>query len=185
MNKCYCGNELDFEKCCKPLLNGNRKALTAEELMRSRYSAFVVSDIKYIINTTHPKTRDTLDEDSIKSWSSKSTWEGLEIKSTSKGMENDSDGEVEFWEGLEIKSTSKGMENDSDGEVEFIAYYSTKEEKQEHHELAFFQKEKDIWYFKDGSSVTPEQYIRETPKTGRNEPCHCGSGKKYKKCCGR
>jgi len=27
-------------------------------------------------------------------------------------------------------------------------------------------------------------FTRETPKTGRNDPCHCGSGKKYKKCCG-
>lgn len=26
-------------------------------------------------------------------------------------------------------------------------------------------------------------YVRETPKIGRNEPCSCGSGKKYKKCC--
>ncbi len=162
MSKCYCGNELEFKECCEPLLNGDRKALTAEALMRSRYSAFAVSDIKYILNTTHPKTRDTLDEDSIRSWSSKSTWEGLEIK-----------------------TTSKGLETDNDGEVEFIAYYSTDEQKQEHHELAFFQKEKDIWYFKDGSSVTPEQYIREAPKIGRNEPCSCGSGKKYKKCCGR
>ena len=28
-------------------------------------------------------------------------------------------------------------------------------------------------------------FRRETPKVGRNEPCPCGSGKKYKNCCGR
>lgn len=28
-----------------------------------------------------------------------------------------------------------------------------------------------------------EQYFRDKPKIGRNEPCHCGSDKKYKKCC--
>lgn len=26
---------------------------------------------------------------------------------------------------------------------------------------------------------------RETPKLGRNDPCHCGSQKKFKKCCGK
>jgi len=31
---------------------------------------------------------------------------------------------------------------------------------------------------------SPEPYRRETPRVGRNEPCPCGSGKKYKKCCG-
>ena len=27
--------------------------------------------------------------------------------------------------------------------------------------------------------------VRESKKIGRNEPCHCGSGKKYKQCCGK
>jgi uncharacterized protein YecA (UPF0149 family) len=30
----------------------------------------------------------------------------------------------------------------------------------------------------------PEPIRRDTPKVGRNDPCPCGSGKKYKKCCG-
>jgi hypothetical protein len=37
----------------------------------------------------------------------------------------------------------------------------------------------------DHSDVAPEQpYVRDEPKLGRNDPCHCGSGKKYKKCHG-
>lgn len=31
----------------------------------------------------------------------------------------------------------------------------------------------------------PETFVREAPKVGRNDPCPCGSGKKFKKCCGR
>jgi len=27
--------------------------------------------------------------------------------------------------------------------------------------------------------------VRDQPKIGRNDPCTCGSGKKYKKCCGK
>ena len=33
------------------------------------------------------------------------------------------------------------------------------------------------------NSYVPETYVRPEPKVGRNDPCPCGSGKKYKKCC--
>jgi len=36
----------------------------------------------------------------------------------------------------------------------------------------------------DDEDYHPEPYVRREPKIGRNEPCPCGSGKKYKKCCG-
>jgi hypothetical protein len=35
----------------------------------------------------------------------------------------------------------------------------------------------------DDSDLIPETYLRGGPKVGRNDPCPCGSGKKYKKCC--
>ena len=53
-----------------------------------------------------------------------------------------------------------------------------------HHELAEFRKSGDTWYFFDGKMVGPGQFTRETPKVGRNDPCPCGSGRKFKKCCG-
>ncbi|RXM02456.1 hypothetical protein EO238_29585, partial [Citrobacter sp. AAK_AS5] len=40
----------------------------------------------------------------------------------------------------------------------------------------------------DGQGILPgkvETFRREEPRIGRNDPCPCGSGKKYKKCCGR
>lgn len=39
--------------------------------------------------------------------------------------------------------------------------------------------------FEDENYVTPTPYVREGSKIGRNDPCPCGSGKKYKKCCGK
>lgn len=51
-----------------------------------------------------------------------------------------------------------------------------------------FEEQEDFIENEDGDSIFegPQQpYVRETPKIGRNEPCPCGSGKKYKKCCGR
>jgi len=36
-----------------------------------------------------------------------------------------------------------------------------------------------------GETIKVETVRREEPKVGRNDPCTCGSGKKYKKCCGQ
>ena len=46
-------------------------------------------------------------------------------------------------------------------------------------------KEADGWKFEDGELVGETPIVREAPKVGRNDPCPCGSGKKYKKCCGK
>jgi len=53
-----------------------------------------------------------------------------------------------------------------------------------HHEISRFLKKDGNWYFVDGQLVPPKPEIRKQPKVGRNEPCPCGSGKKFKKCCG-
>jgi SEC-C motif-containing protein len=52
-----------------------------------------------------------------------------------------------------------------------------------HHERSVFEKIENRWYFKEGEMMKPKQVRREAPKVGRNDPCPCGSGKKYKKCC--
>ena len=49
---CYCGSGQAFENCCRPYIIGERKPLTAEALMRSRYSGYASGAINYIINTT-------------------------------------------------------------------------------------------------------------------------------------
>jgi SEC-C motif domain protein len=64
------------------------------------------------------------------------------------------------------------------------AEYSENGERIKHHELAQFKNENGTWFFWDGGPPKPKQFIRQAPKTGRNDPCPCGSGKKFKKCCG-
>ncbi|MEH3143689.1 MAG: YchJ family metal-binding protein [Mycobacterium kyogaense] len=54
---CQCGRDVAAEQCCLPLLRGERQAETAEELMRSRYTAFAVGDADYLWRTWHPRTR--------------------------------------------------------------------------------------------------------------------------------
>lgn len=160
MNSCPCGSGSAYEECCQPLITGTREALTAEQLMRSRYSAYVKVETDYIFETTHPEHREGFDHQGTAQWA------------------EDSD-----WEGLEILATSKGGAEDTDGTVEFIARFSEKGVRKAHHELAEFKKGDGRWFFTDGSAVAARPIISN--KVGRNDPCTCGSGMKYKKCCGK
>lgn len=160
-NSCHCGSGATYAKCCKPFVTGKKQAETAEQLMRARYSAYVVAEMDFIFETTHPDHRAGYDHEGTKAWA-----------------------ETSEWLGLEIISTTKGEADDSTGEVEFVARF--KDEggtAHEHHEQAKFKKENGIWYFTDG--VMPKQQPIKSTKVGRNEPCPCGSGAKYKKCCGK
>ena len=159
---CYCGNPASYEECCQPFLAGEAKPSTAEALMRSRYSAYVVENIDYVVATHDPATADDVDREGAAQWSQSAQWEGLEIV-----------------------ATEAGGENDDEGVVEFIARYRTQEREFAHHERSTFRRIDGTWYYIDGAMVKKKPVVRDRPKVGRNEPCPCGSGKKYKKCHGR
>jgi len=89
------------------------------------------------------------------------------------------------WKKLEITGTEAGGKDDETGSVDFKAFSMLDGVMQCHHEHAMFKKIDGKWFFEDGTQIMPEQVRRETPKIGRNDPCPCGSGKKYKKCCGK
>jgi len=134
-----------------------------EQVMRARYSAYANQETDYLLDSLHPDKREDHDPESTGQWARNAEWHGLEIVS----MEG-------------------GGEEEDEGDVEFRASFTYKGEKQTHHELAHFKKEEDgTWYYVEGEPVKPQTYVREGPKVGRNEPCPCGSGLKYKKCCGR
>jgi SEC-C motif domain protein len=160
MTSCPCGSGAAYADCCEPVITGARPAATAEELMRARYSAYVGVQTDFIFETTHPGHRQGYDHNGTREWAESAEWEGLEIVDT-KG----------------------GGEDDAEGHVEFIARFREKGALREHHESAHFKREKGAWLFTDGTMVRPKPIIAE--KTGRNEPCPCGSGAKYKKCCGK
>ena len=162
MDACPCGSELSYVECCEPLIKGVKAAVTPEQLMRARYSAYVKAEIDYLSASLHPDHRKDFDPKSTRAWAEGSQWHKLEII-----------------------GTKDGGSDDVTGEVEFIATFTQKGEMMKHHELASFAKEEGKWYFVDGKAVTPQQYVRSAPKVGRNDPCMCGSGKKFKKCCGK
>lgn len=79
------------------------------------------------------------------------------------------------WLGLRICRTEAGGGNDASGSVEFIARYSNGGETAVIHEVSRFLKEDGRWYYVDGTLSQPSQ----------NGACPCGSGKKFKRCCGK
>jgi SEC-C motif domain protein len=161
MTACYCGSGRDFDACCGPILEDTNPALTAEALMRARYSAFVVNKPEFLHDSLHPDHRHDHDLSATRRWAENSQW----IK-------------------LDVVSSEAGSEADDEGQVEFIATFKEKGVTRSHHEISRFVKQDGRWYFVDGKLVAPKTEVRSQPKVGRNDPCPCGSGKKYKKCCG-
>lgn len=157
--KCPCGSGLTYQKCCEPLISGVVQADTAESLMRSRYTAYTKAAMDYLFATTHPGHRQGYDHEGTRTWAENAVWLGLEIVS------------------------SRGGKEDALGEVEFIARFSEDGVETSHHELGKFKKVDEHWYFTEGKMVGVKPII--STKVGRNDPCPCGSGSKYKKCCGK
>lgn len=155
---CPCGSGVSYESCCQPKHLGSEKAKTAEELLRARYSAFVVGQVDYVLETHHPEKAHEVDRNSIEDWSKSATWHSLEIQ-----------------------NVEAGGKDDDEGVVEFLAKYTQDGKTYNHHELGWFKKHDGEWRFFD---VKKNQPVVKERKTGRNDPCFCGSGKKFKKCHG-
>jgi len=160
MSLCPCGSNVEADSCCLPIIEGKSLAPTAEALMRARYTAHATEKYEFLSESTHPEFREDTNPEQIAEWSSHMAWQSLEI----------------------IK-TKDGGAGDETGEVSFCAHYAVRDYPQELREDAFFRKEGDRWYYVEGTVHGKEPARREGPKTGRNDVCICGSGKKFKKCC--
>ena len=158
---CPCGSQEAYSACCQPVIAGARQAATAEELMRARYSAYVKVEMDFLFESLHPDRRDEDDRDGSRDWAENSEWHGLEI--------------------LE---TQEGGADDETGMVDFVVSYTYEEKRKDYHEEARFDKVDGCWYFTEGKRAVPKPIVRDEPKVGRNDPCPCGSGMKYKRCCG-
>lgn len=117
---CICGNDLPYEQCCKPYLRG-KTALTAEALMRSRYTAYVKRDGAYLHRTWSSTTRP-------------SKADLMQLKMTE-------------WQGLTVLSCTLGQETDVEGEVAFIAQFLEDGQKHFMQENSLFIREKGKWVY--------------------------------------
>ena len=144
---CPCGSGIALDDCCGKWHQG-QPAPSAERLMRSRYSAYTLGLIDYLVATTLPAQQAALDRDSMRAWSLGSTWLGLEV------------------EGSELLNTHAF--------VTFTARWHDGDGEHRHRERSAFVQQAGRWYFIDPTVPL---------KAGRNDPCPCGSGQKFKKCC--
>ena len=79
IKSCPCGNLLSYHYCCEPFINGTTKPLSAEKLMRSRYSAYTLADADYLMKTTHVSTRKFHKKSEILTWAKSNKWQHSEI----------------------------------------------------------------------------------------------------------
>lgn len=155
---CPCGSVNTYQDCCQPFHAGIKRPETAEVLMRSRFSAYVLDMTDYIQASWDASTRPKEDKLNF-------------------------GGEKIDWQRLEILDTKKGGSADSKGIVEFKAYYDKDGEAQQLHEVSRFIKTNGRWFYLDGVVKSVDKIIPQL-KEGKNAPCPCGSGKKFKRCCG-
>jgi SEC-C motif domain protein len=159
---CPCGSETALKDCCLPIIQGKKTPQTAEQLLRSRYTAFTLGETDYVLSTHHSRTLHEVKREEIEEWSKSSQWLGLKI----------------------VQSEA-GKETDTQGTIVFCARYHSEGKDHDHWEQSYFEKENGQWRFLDAKGIQSGTFRREAPKVGRNDPCHCGSGQKYKKCHGK
>lgn len=119
---CHCGNQQTFDDCCGAIISGNKTASTAEQLMRSRYSAFVVQDKAYLLASWHPDQRP---------------------------LELDFDPQQQ-WIGLKIVRKEAGQAGDETGVVEFVARYKLQGKAYRLEEVSQFECVDGQWLYTTG-----------------------------------
>lgn len=147
---CPCGSGNSLAQCCGRYHAGT-PAPSAQNLMRSRYSAYVLGLVDYLIATTLPAQQAGLDRAAISAWSLASTWLGLEVENA----------------GLIGGRPEHAV-------VTFTARWHDDAGEHSHRERSAFVQHAGRWYFIDPTVPL---------KAGRNDPCPCASGEKFKKCC--
>lgn len=163
---CNCNSGLEYNNCCELYISGKKIPDTPEQLMRSRYTAYTIANIDYIFDTMRDSAlKEACPKESLK-WAKNSKWLGLKILKSSIDKDNIT------------------------GDVEFIASYIIENKKHDLKEHSKFKKYDGKWYYVGTiadyiSNQNKVETVRLTDeqKIGRNDPCFCGSGKKYKKCC--
>ncbi len=156
LNYCLCGSGVEYRQCCETFHSNEMSAPTAESLMRSRFTAFAMHNESYLLKT----------------------WDISKRPADIDFSKNAVD-----WLRLEIFNIKKGGVKDSKGIVEFKAFYMLDSEEYVMKELSRFKKLNNQWLYLDGTvkSITK---VGQQASQGKNAPCSCGSGKKFKRCCG-
>lgn len=124
---CPCGSNRKFAQCCNRYLSGAKPAPIAEALMRSRYTAYTLGNVDYILATWAQQTRQSVNSASL-------------VKSCN---------ETEYLS-LKIIAKNAGTRKHSQGQVEFEVKFKHLGKLQTHQETSNFIKQDGLWYYLDG-----------------------------------
>ena len=133
--------------------------------MRSRYTAYGLGQFDWLVESTHPDHREDVTVERLARSAEGVHWLRLDIAATR----------------TDVPSEDSAQPHD---EVDFYAYYELEGVPRQLAERSAFSRKDGKLYYVGGVPLRPEGYRRAEAKVGRNDPCPCGSGKKYKKCCG-
>ena len=157
MALCPCCSEKKYVDCYGRFIEGKQPPGSAEELMRSRYTAYTQANVDYIERTMKSPALDRFDKENAREWAARVEWLKLEVVNS--------------------------FQHNLRGFVEFAAHYKENNKRHVIVENSEFHQIDGHWFYVDGT--TPKVNIPvPITQVGRNDPCLCGSGKKYKKCCG-
>ena len=120
---CPCGSGKKYPQCCA-LYHGGSFPETAEQLMRSRYCAFVKHDVEYLLRTQHKDLASANDRQ--------------EILDTFQDCQ---------WLELKVLDSKKGTKGETEGTVEFLATYANEGQVFEHRENSRFKKVGPQWFY--------------------------------------
>ncbi len=149
---CPCGSQQPYANCCQPYHQGLTLPDTCEQLMRSRYAAYAMVLGDYLVRTHEASFLGDLTQAQIEQSANDTNWVGLEILGTDQ--------------------------NQDKGWVEFRAWFQESDDSPALaclHEVSDFVRKDGAWLYTTGQ-------MKPSRAPGRNDPCPCGSGKKYKKC---
>lgn len=156
--QCDCGKQLDYKDCCGALHSGLKFADSAEQLMRSRYSAFARGHVDYLVMTQT----------------------SMPLKAGREELKQD----LATTRWLRLDLIKHQAISSSRAFVEFCAYaidFSGQQQKLiKHHEYSEFCHTDGRWLYAHGEIMADSGIV----KWKRNQLCLCGSGRKTKHCCG-
>lgn len=124
--RCPCGSGDTLDSCCGPILAGERRAATAVQLMRSRYTAFARGHLEHLLRSWDPRTRP--DRDDLAASLSES----------------------DRWLRLDVLAVEDGGPFADRGVVEFRAIARTAQGRTRLHERSRFRRANGVWLYVDG-----------------------------------
>lgn len=156
MSSCPCQSGKGYHDCCEPVIAG-AVVPTIEGIVRARYAAFAVKNLDYVERTHAPEIRDDFNRAEAERLAEECQWDGLYIH--------------------------KIRDHGDTAEVEYVARVIKDHKVHAKGVLSSFRKDAEQWIFVSSKPFQQIAHLRG-PKLGRNDPCFCHSGQKYKKCHG-